>query len=805
LQASGKANESLDNRAGWDWLLAWGAYSLLALVMSLPVILDLGQNLGAKGDNLLNAWILWRINENLITRPWELFTGNIFHPYEMVMSYSETMLAGALSVLPAHILGANPVTQYNLLKLIAFSLNGLGMYLLARLVTGSRMAGFIGGLIFAFALPRYNLNLQMHCSHFLPFVFWALLRHVKAPSAPKGWAVAAFTLLTMLSNAHYALFVVYALGFWMLFELVWSRGRNWLHIIKHLIIPGLVMGAVAVGLFWPYLGKPPRLLMEVLNYSNTWLDLVRPHHASWFYSALIKMPGANQWFFGLVPWLLGLLSIGVLFLGRAGGRTRHLIPALVMGALAAWASVGPEGWLYGLIWEYLPGFKGIRGVNRIAILSLAAISLLAAHGASVLLKRNNKGAWLICGLICALFLIEAVSIPDFKNHLKLPDTTGQRFAWLAERPKVKNILYLPMHYEEVDITYASRMHGKQMVNGYSGYFPPLYNWFKKHQGLFPHPSYVKALQAFEVDHVVLELGLFNENREAIERSPDLQLVANQAGLALIKVRPQQIELDRKAVMQGRVDLLWDFNQLDLNHYALSLHAQPKQPGPLVKAVVEVHNQSPHSLPDGVLQFWARVEAQGGWREALVRMPGLKPDQKKKLTVGAVLPWSQEQTVTFKAALRVENKLQGPEISAQTRLSPSRSVKVLRVQANPEAHHQHKIIDGDITTRWTSNQTWKPGEYVQLEIEPVALKGIYLLNHENSMGDHPKGLEIYTSMDGKKWSLFKRLESLTAQDLTGQAAVWLDLKGVNTKYIRLVPTHHRPHHWWSLHEAVLIVN
>ena len=351
MQTSTDNTEIQNQPSLLNWLLVWALYLLISLVMSLPVVLDLSQNLGAKGDNLLNAWILWRINENLLTRPWDLFSGNIFHPYKMVMSYSETMLSGALSVLPAHILGALPVTQYNLLKILAFSLNGLGMYLLASLVTGNRLAGFIGGLIFAFALPRYNLNLQMHCSHFIPFVFWAMLRFLQGPCSRRAWALALFTLLTMLSNAHYALYVTYALGFWMLFEIALNGGRGWLRKIRCLLIPALVCGALALLLFWPYLGKPPRAMQEVIKYSNDAYGLLRAHHGSWLYSIWLKPSGANQWFFGAAPWLLALGSVVALLLGRAG-RGRPLSDArpdtgrvgrlgvFGPGCLALWTDVG---------------------------------------------------------------------------------------------------------------------------------------------------------------------------------------------------------------------------------------------------------------------------------------------------------------------------------------------------------------------------------------------------------------------------------------------------------------------------------
>ena len=406
-------------------------------------------------------------------------------------------------------------------------------------------------------------------------------------------------------------------------------------------------------------------------------------------------------------------------------------------------------------------------------------------------------------VICVLFLAEAVSIPPAGSFVKVPRDAGARFAWLADKPEVKNILYLPMKYEEVDITYASRWHGKQMVNGYSGYFPPLYNWFKEHQNVFPHPAYIRAMQAFEVDHVVMEGGLFKHKGEAVLDNPDLEVVAREQGLVLIRVRQKKIKLDRQAVLAGQVDRLWRFGPSDLENYALSIRAEPHQDGPLASATVTVQNNSKDSLPDGVLQFWARVDAPGGWREALIRMPGLKPGQKKDMDVGALLPWPKEQEVQIRVHLRIENKLYGPEVSVRTMLGPSGTVKVLEVRAYPEPQLADNIIDGDIITRWTTNRIWKPDEYIRLKLDAKPLKGVYLLNHDESLGDHPKGMEVFTSKDGEKWTLLKKIDPLKVHNYTGLETVWLDLRGVKEPYLRLVPANHNPHRWWSLHELLVI--
>ena len=115
------------------------------------------------GDPLLNSWIIaWSADHlsRFLTGDLHAFSGywqaNIFHPAPYALAYSEHLFAQAIQILPVWALTKNPVLCYNLLFLSTFVLSGLGMYLLARELTGDARVALVAGLCYGFAPYRIS-------------------------------------------------------------------------------------------------------------------------------------------------------------------------------------------------------------------------------------------------------------------------------------------------------------------------------------------------------------------------------------------------------------------------------------------------------------------------------------------------------------------------------------------------------------------------------------------------------------------------------------------------------------------------
>ena len=84
----------------------------------------------------------------------------------------------------------------------------------------------------------------------------------------------------------------------------------------------------------------------------------------------------------------------------AGPFPRRLRLSLAGGALvAAWLSLGFDAhgsavlWPYRLFYDYLPGFGGVRVPERLFLWTMLALALLAAAGASAIVRRVPAGRW----------------------------------------------------------------------------------------------------------------------------------------------------------------------------------------------------------------------------------------------------------------------------------------------------------------------------------------------------------------------------------------------------------------------------
>ena len=155
--------------------------------MTWPLVRGLGRDVAWDlGDSVLNMWILAWDGEQLLailrgdlSRIRTFFDANIFHPAPLTLAYSEHLFAQAVQILPVYAISGNPILAYNLLFLSTFALSGLGMYLLVRELTGSALAGFVAGLLFAFAPYRLaqSSHLQVLSAQWMPFVFYGMLRY----------------------------------------------------------------------------------------------------------------------------------------------------------------------------------------------------------------------------------------------------------------------------------------------------------------------------------------------------------------------------------------------------------------------------------------------------------------------------------------------------------------------------------------------------------------------------------------------------------------------------------------------------
>ena len=128
-------------------------------------------------DPLLNTSILaWNAKHVPLTAAWWNFPD--FAPLSGVTAWGDHLLIAYPLTSPLVWVTGNPVIAYNALLLICFVMNGVAMFMLAREVTGSTAAAFVGGLAFAFAPYQAGqvAHLQMLIAFGMPLALFGLHR-----------------------------------------------------------------------------------------------------------------------------------------------------------------------------------------------------------------------------------------------------------------------------------------------------------------------------------------------------------------------------------------------------------------------------------------------------------------------------------------------------------------------------------------------------------------------------------------------------------------------------------------------------
>jgi hypothetical protein len=203
---------------------------------------------------------------------------------------------------------------------------------------------------------------------------------------------------------------------------------------------------------------------------------------------------------------------------------------------AAWLSLGPFPQSLGrpvdiaapyrLLFEYVPGFDGVRAPARYGMIVICMLSVLAVYGAATI-ARARIGRWALTG--AAVFaLLEGTQIPftvngitplrDFntpEGRLYRPARAPAIYHELARQPSGSIVIELPLGQPDFDLRamYYSVVHWRPVVNGYSGYAPPHYSQMIGALSEVPrHPDLsLQALKATGATHLVLHEAAYRDD------------------------------------------------------------------------------------------------------------------------------------------------------------------------------------------------------------------------------------------------------------------------------------------------------
>ena len=404
-------------RAEIAWVVLAGV--ALAVLTTWPLVLHLSTRIAPDlGDPVRTSWEIAWVGHAMLHSPGHLFDSNAFYPRPLSLAFSDSLLGyGPIAWFGSGTVAA--LVHYNLLFLLAWSLCFIGAYLLARELGTGPVGGAVAGAAFAYAPYKITEAGHLHVisGGGIALALFLLLRgyrHRRSKIGQRGlviagWLVAAWQIslgFTLGLQLAYLMAVLALIAvFWG-----WRAGRSTIPSIgdRWRALPHAVraqralvlitcVGVALCGIVTVYEARPylkvaseyptaKRTLREVENYSSGPWALVSASSENRVWGSAtagarehVHSKNEDVFFPGLAIAVLALIGL------TASVYTRRLRIGLACGVvvcsvLAMGMGLTGAGYPYRLLYDYAPGWEGVRVPGRVFIMATLFWALLAAAG-----------------------------------------------------------------------------------------------------------------------------------------------------------------------------------------------------------------------------------------------------------------------------------------------------------------------------------------------------------------------------------------------------------------------------------------
>lgn len=457
--------------------------------MSFPLVLHFGSYL--PGDNLdawQNYWNYWWTREALLSGRNPFWTPLLYAPYGVPLYLHTLNLFNGIVTLPVQLL-FGVTAAYNSVVFLSFTLAGYFAYLLVSRVCGNRLAGFAGGVIYAFGsyqMAHLLGHANLIASEWLPAYIFCLIVASEATGRRRTLAAGAAVLalaLVMLCDWQYVLFAVIFTVLYALWTAVARRaftplivagiiGACWLLVALPLLVPTIVETRETAATR-PVVAGPERNSADLLSFF-----LPSPLH-SWWGARVERLTGEAQALPVDRAIFLGYLPLALSFYGWWRNRRRAAfwaVAALVFFVLALGLTLQIAGrtQLGGLPLPYawlhrLPLVSVSRIPARFALMVTLCLAVLSGFGllglaqrlAPLLARRPTLRAMLAAATIVGL-LVEHITLPYPVQPVVEPPFYQQ----LARDAEAGTVLELPIRTTRSQSLYYQTVHRRPIVGGY---------------------------------------------------------------------------------------------------------------------------------------------------------------------------------------------------------------------------------------------------------------------------------------------------------------------------------------------------
>ncbi len=505
-------------RASWrERVGTLALYCIAAIAATWPLAIRWRSLLGAPqgaGDPYLNLFTLgWDLRQLFLApASWidgRVFDAPIFHPARQALAFTDHLLLQALLVSPVYAITGDPVACYNVLFIASLAASAWAMWWYLRQVLDDRLGPVVGGLVWGFCAYRFShvLHLQLQPLYFLPLAFGALHRVVARRRWQDGGWLGLWYGLTAVSSAYYAVIGAVGLAAGGL-ALVAAAGRVKLpRLIVPIVLGGLVAALLVLPVLVPYLQVQQRegvvrTMDEASRHAATLRSFVS--EPPWRPAPLAPIGRTEE--DGLLPGWAALALAALAWVRLVRHRRQPLLWTWAAVAFTGFLlSLGPEGvrGVYAWAHRWVFGFQAVRAPARFGV--LVSFGVAAAAAFAVAAGRRQAGNRGMRALVLGLSAIVAVEALTWRvPYVAAPDFDTPVAAWLrdADGPGPVAFVPLPEDRAATPLMLGALVHGRPIVNGYSGQRPAFAGAVASALGTFPSADAVWTLHDLGVRFVV---------------------------------------------------------------------------------------------------------------------------------------------------------------------------------------------------------------------------------------------------------------------------------------------------------------
>src|SRR5262249_39214727 len=351
--------------------------------------------------------------------PTRLFEANVLYPHHRALAFTDHRLLPSLAVAPVLWATGNPVLATNVAIALVCLLAALGGRRLALVVGLSPLGAWTAGALYAFHTYQVNeaprLNVIAH--GWIAFALAELVLYLRTGEPTRAWRTAGFMLLQGLSANYHLLYGALVLGL----VVVGALGARPRLIAARL--PRLALtAAVAAVLFAPMAVPYARAAREQGYARELSPGIGLEHYVSTsptnlIYGAIgteVRLQQRGPHFVGFLSLALALAALVQARRDRPGPTTDALPPRAWVPAAATMAlvlvvlSLGPDVTVggarlgpgpYRLLYHWVPGFQLVRIPERLSLLAMLFVGLLAGRAIDLVATRSRRVALVLAALV----------------------------------------------------------------------------------------------------------------------------------------------------------------------------------------------------------------------------------------------------------------------------------------------------------------------------------------------------------------------------------------------------------------------